>query len=44
MPYRGCETFREVLERIANKYPDNPAIFFDGKAMSYRELFEKANR
>ncbi len=44
MPYRGYETFREVLERIANKYPDNPAIFFDGKAMSYRELFEKANR
>jgi len=44
MPYRGRETFRQMLERITNAYPDNPAILFDGKEITYAELFDMANR
>ncbi len=44
MPYRGRETFRQMLERITNAYPDNPAVLFDGRMITYSELFDMANR
>ncbi len=44
MPYRRRETFRQMLERITKEHPENPAILFDGKEITYSELFEMANR
>lgn len=44
MPYRGYETFWDLLKRISESYPDSPAVIFDGKEITYSELFDKANR
>ena len=44
MPYRNFENFWVLLNRIASENPDNPAILFDGREISYSELFDKANR
>ncbi len=44
MPYRGFETFRQMLERITEKYPDNPAVIYQDEVLTYAELFEMANR
>ncbi len=44
MPYRNFENFWVLLNRIAGENPDNPAILFDGREISYSELFDKANR
>ncbi len=44
MPYRGWETFRRMLERIAESYPKNPAVLFEGRVITYEELFDLANR
>jgi long-chain acyl-CoA synthetase len=37
-------TLGSVLERTAKKYPDQPALFFYGKKITYRELDSLANR
>ncbi len=44
MPYRSFETFWDLLKRVSESYPENPAILFDGGEISYSELFDKANR
>ncbi len=44
MPYRGWETFRQMLERIAESHPKNPAVLFEGRVITYEELFDLANR
>ncbi len=44
MPYRKFETFWDLLNRISSEHPDNPAILFDGREISYKELFDMANR
>ncbi len=44
MPYRRWETFRQMLERVTERYPKNPAVLFDGKVITYEELFDLANR
>ncbi len=44
MPYEGYETFRQMLGRIAESYPDNPAVLFGDRVITYSELYELANR
>ncbi len=44
MPYRKFETFWDLLNRISSEHPDNPAILFDGREISYKELFDMATR
>ncbi len=44
MPYRKFETFWDLLNRITSEHPDNPAILFNGREISYKELFDMANR
>ena len=36
-------TISKLFEEIANKYPNNIALIFDDKTLSYKELNEKAN-
>ncbi len=42
MPYREWETFGERIRKIAEKYPENPAVITDDYTLSYEELYEKA--
>jgi len=36
-------TIQEIFEEEAAKNPDNIAVFFEGKSLTYKELNEKAN-
>ncbi len=42
MPYREWETFGERIRKIAEKYPENPAVITDDYTLKYSELFDKA--
>ena len=44
MPYEKHETFRELLGRVTGSFPDNPAVFYEDVTLSYKELFDRANR
>lgn len=37
-------TLPELLDRTASKFPGNPAIYYYGSKMTYRELNEKVNQ
>jgi long-chain acyl-CoA synthetase len=37
-------TLPEILADMAHKFPDNPAIYYFGARMNYRELDEKVNQ
>ena len=41
--YPKEKTIAELYEEMVKKYPDKPAIVYQGKPLSYRELNEKAN-
>jgi amino acid adenylation domain-containing protein len=41
---RGELCVHQLFEREAERTPDAPAVVFDGKRMTYRELNEKANQ
>ncbi len=43
MPYREWETFKERIEKISKKFPENPAVICE-EEMSYGELYEKVMR
>ena len=42
-PYDEALTISKLFEETAQKYPNNIALTFDGKDLSYKELNEKAN-
>ncbi|RUM32832.1 MAG: AMP-binding protein [Archaeoglobus sp.] len=42
VPYKKWETFGDIIKKIAEKYPENPAIITENCTMSYKELYEKA--
>ncbi len=44
MPYQENLTFREILEKTTQTYPDSPAICWGEEFLSYKELFFKANQ
>ncbi|HEX2867285.1 MAG TPA: amino acid adenylation domain-containing protein [Ignavibacteriales bacterium] len=41
--YPGEKTIAQLFEEVAENYPDKPAVVYQGKALTYRELNEKAN-
>ncbi|CCH57118.1 amino acid adenylation domain protein [Fibrisoma limi BUZ 3] len=41
---RSDETLHQLIAQTAITHPDKPALVFNGKAVSYRELNETANR
>ncbi|MCX6149601.1 MAG: amino acid adenylation domain-containing protein [Ignavibacteriales bacterium] len=41
--YPKEKTIAELFEEIAEKYPDKPAIVFQGNPLTYRQLNERAN-
>jgi len=43
-PHFPDETMLELLEEQARKTPQDSAVIFDGKSLSYRELHQQANR
>ncbi len=43
MPYREWETFKERIDKISKKFPENPAVICE-EEMSYGELYEKVMR
>lgn len=42
--YPAYQTIRELLEQQAEKTPHNPAVVFEGKQLTYRELHQHANQ
>jgi len=42
--YPSRQTIHGLFEEQAQKTPDNPALVFEGKCLTYRELNEKANQ
>ena len=38
------KTLQEIFEEQAARFPENIALVFEGKTMSYRELNQKANQ
>ena len=38
------ETLPELLDKIAGRFPDAPALYYFGSRMNYRELNEKVNQ
>ena len=37
-------TLSELLNQIASRFPDNPALYYFGSKMTYRELNKKVNQ
>lgn len=41
--YTREKTIHALFEEVAEKWPDKDAVIYDGKALTYRELNERAN-
>ena len=44
IPYSKDKTIIDLFEAVANKYPVNKAIFFNGIHLTYNELNQRANQ
>lgn len=44
VPYCTDKSLQELFEELVNQIPDEAALVFEGKKLTYRELNERANR
>jgi amino acid adenylation domain-containing protein/non-ribosomal peptide synthase protein (TIGR01720 family) len=42
--YSAHQTLLDLLEQQAKETPENPAVMFEGRKLSYRELHQRANQ